>query len=814
MTNQGYNNKTTEMIRVQNNNNMKRFIKIAGILVFIIAMTLQSFAQTPTYSCVATADTLMTSKVYQFDVIIYRTGSNLLYLNNYQLSFKINNSAGILNGGNITGAYVPGSSALPGAFLPGGVSIFNIGGIIYARVNGCTSSSNGTLIPTTGLKIGSFRLTNTNEFGQINPNTIWWDGSPATTYVYAIVPPAPTGTVVEISTMNTHTTTFTDPIFNAPVIAFNVTGTGNYCSGASGLAVGIDGSQLGVMYRLIKNGTPVGSYLPGTGSALSFGVQTAGTYTVTAYRKATYISNTMMGSAVITQSVVNPTIAGNNSACTGSAGNVYTTEALMTNYIWSVSAGGTVTAGGTASSNTVTVTWNTAGPQTVSVNYTNSYGCTATSSTVYNVSVNALPVPAISGPTSNICTGSGYSSYTTQTGNTNYNWTISSGGSIVSGQGTSAVSVSWTTSGSQWVGVSYTSSAGCTAAAPTQLNVTVSSPPAAAGVITGTSSLCAGTTGVAYSVPPVSNATTYLWNLPPGASIASGAGTNSITVDFSGTATSGDIVVYGNNFCGNGGSSPAFPVTVNAIPSAAGNISGDPDVCLGSAGIAYSVPSIPGATSYTWSLPAGATIASGANTNSITVDFSMTAISGNITVFGSSSCGTGPSSPVYAVTVYPKPPKPVVTATGYLLTSSAPSGNQWYWNGNAVAGGTQQTLTVPAANSGYYWSIVTLNNCSSDSSNHVYIAGVGVKENEGLSFNVYPVPNDGLFTATVSSSYEDTYRILVYNTLGAMVYKSDEFRVIGKHDERIDVRKLPAGVYSVVFKSDQVQVVKKIFINH
>jgi len=49
----------------------------------------------------------------------------------------------------------------------------------------------------------------------------------------------------------------------------------------------------------------------------------------------------------------------------------------MTNYIWAVSAGGTITAGGTATSNSVTVTWTTAGAKTVSVNYTNSNGCTA-----------------------------------------------------------------------------------------------------------------------------------------------------------------------------------------------------------------------------------------------------------------------------------------------------------------------------------------------------------------------------------------------------------------------------------------------------
>jgi hypothetical protein len=44
-------------------------------------------------------------------------------------------------------------------------------------------------------------------------------------------------------------------------------------------------------------------------------------------------------------------------------------------------------------------------------------------------------------------------------------------------------------------------------------------------------------------------------DITSGASIASGAGTNSITVNFSGAATSGSISVYGLNSCGNGTSS-------------------------------------------------------------------------------------------------------------------------------------------------------------------------------------------------------------------------------------------------------------------
>ena len=120
--------------------------------------------------------------------------------------------------------------------------------------------------------------------------------------------------------------------------------------------------------------------------------------------------------------------------CAGSTGNTYTTQAGMTNYIWSVSAGGTVTGGGGVGNNTVTVTWNTAGAQTVSVNYTNGNGCTAATPAVYNVTVNALPVVTIAGPTP-VCAGSTGNIYTTQAGMSNYIWSVSAGGTITAGGG-------------------------------------------------------------------------------------------------------------------------------------------------------------------------------------------------------------------------------------------------------------------------------------------------------------------------------------------------------------------------------------------
>jgi hypothetical protein len=64
---------------------------------------------------------------------------------------------------------------------------------------------------------------------------------------------------------------------------YSVTGSGSYCSGGAGVAVGLSGSDTWATYQLRLNGVNVGSPVTGTGSAISFGNQTAaGTYTVIA----------------------------------------------------------------------------------------------------------------------------------------------------------------------------------------------------------------------------------------------------------------------------------------------------------------------------------------------------------------------------------------------------------------------------------------------------------------------------------------------------------------------------------------------------
>jgi gliding motility-associated-like protein len=271
-----------------------------------------------------------------------------------------------------------------------------------------------------------------------------------------------------------------------------------------------------------------------------------------------------------------PALMGPQYPCVGSTGNVYSTAAGMSDYIWSVSQGGTILAGGTSTDNTVTVVWNFSGLQSVSVNYTDTHGCTASIPGTLIITVEPLPVPTITGPNSP-CIFSTDNNYITEPGMTSYIWIISTGGMITSGLGTNSIIVTWNSTGLQDVNVNYTDQFGCTAFGPTFFNVNVEPLPGSPGNIIGPTPVCTGAKGLVYNVPPVPDAISYVWALPPGFSIVSGNGTNSITVTVSTNASSGNILVYATNNCGNGPSSPPFPVTINY--QATGNAGPDGLTC-------------------------------------------------------------------------------------------------------------------------------------------------------------------------------------------------------------------------------------------
>ncbi len=104
---------------------------------------------------------------------------------------------------------------------------------------------------------------------------------------------------------------------------FTVTGGGSFCTGGAGVAVGLSGSAVGINYQLFLGGSPVGTPVAGTGSAISFGLQTAtGSYTVVATDATTLCTRNMTGTAVISTTAVPTafTVTGGGSYCTGGSG--------------------------------------------------------------------------------------------------------------------------------------------------------------------------------------------------------------------------------------------------------------------------------------------------------------------------------------------------------------------------------------------------------------------------------------------------------------------------------------------------------------
>lgn len=338
-----------------------------------------------------------------------------------------------------------------------------------------------------------------------------------------------------------------------------------------------------------------------------------------------------------------------------------------------------------------------------------------------------------------------------------YSWTVPAGWSITAGSGTTSITVTAGLTG-QNGNVTVLAANSCGNSSVQSLAVVVSSPaPATPGTISGPTPVCPNTAGLVYSVSPVANATSYNWSLPAGWVITSGAGTNTITVT-SGTVA-GNVSVSASNSCGTSGVQ-AKALTLNpAIPATPVSISGPATVCPATTGHVYSISSVPNATTYTWNLPAGWVITSGAGSTSITVTAGAAGQNGNISVTAGNSCGT--SAPqTYAVVVSPSRPSapgtitgstPVCQNTAGLVYSVAPVANatSYTWTlpaGWSISSGSgTNSITVTSGVAGGTISVAAVNFCgSSDAPQSININPVSATNNTGWTDNNGPKTSDAI----------------------------------------------------------------------
>jgi hypothetical protein len=203
--------------------------------------------------------------------------------------------------------------------------------------------------------------------------------------------------------------------------------------------------------------------------------------------------------------------------------------------------------------------------------------------------------------------------------------------------------------------------------------------------------------------------------------------------------------------------------------SAVGPISGQTNICGAATNVAYTISAVTGATSYTWTAPPGASIASGQGTTSVNINYPGGSSSGNVSVFASNgSCQTTPatlaitvgstavSAPLsggdQSVTVCPGSPVPTLTAT-----ATVPSGQSIVWYTAASGGAVVANPTLSSAGTITYYAAARDNATGCEGSTRtpvvLTITQVSAASVSAGSATTFCQGGAVVLTATAGSSY-------------------------------------------------------------
>jgi hypothetical protein len=295
--------------------------------------------------------------------------------------------------------------------------------------------------------------------------------------------------------------------------------------------------------------------------------------------------------------------------------------------------------------------------------------------------------------------------------------------------------------------------------------ITVIDIPAVPGTISGTTSapnFCAGSAPLQfnYNITSVTNATNYTWTVPTGANIVGSPSPNFIVVEFTSAAQPGNITVSSTNSCGM---SAANSLMINLIPlpSAPGPISGPGSVCQGQTTVSYTVPTISGATSYSWMWLDGTVSTTATPTQTFNVGVNEQ--NGEVYVKGVNTCGFGDSTNIPLI-VNPLPGNagaitgtsflqlcPTATNVSYTIDSVAnATGYTWLVSQGMVSSGTGTdsiTVDFTGVNAPTTIQVIPSNSCGVRDSSSIYM----------VDFNSLPTVDVCIATVDSISQYNEVY---------------------------------------------------------
>lgn len=683
--------------------------KLSTLLILIVLLATGNLmgqhpnnATWPTYNLILKNDSQLTANSFKFDVYIKATDPTInIDLYQFQLGIIFNNN--LFNSGTITPTMNFTGSILPTSMRPTSISLPTSGNKNCIKVGAKAGPGYGALVITNAMgesKLLSIILTNTVTFpvGQKPDLTFNFTNSPYPTKVFHNTSSTTnvnlTLPITNQTILSWHTTNqLFNPWLNAIITKYNLTGSGSYCQGGLGKDITLSNSDTTNFYQLYKDGMALGNRIKGTGNQMIWSNNTIGSYYIIGNRAGTYITDTMNGTVTITEINGIPNtpgaIVGNNLACQGNNNAMYYIPQIPNadTYNWAYSGTGATITG---INDTVYLSFAAnATSGNLTVNGINGCG-NGPSSTAFAITVNDLPGAAgtITGPAT-VSPGNNNIAYSVPaiTSASTYTWAYSGTGATINGT-SNAITINFAANATPgYLTVKGVNNCG-EGTISQQFLISMNSIPAAAGVIQGTSSVCQNANNVMYKVDEILGASTYTWTYTgTGATLNTTAG-DTIYVNFSNAATSGDLTVFGVNGAGDGATSPVFSITVGTPPANASGISGTQSVCKNTSQW-YKANPIAGATSYVWTLPTGTTGTS--SIDSINVTFSSTAVNGKIYVYGQNSCGIGGNDSV-SITVNTVP-SAAGAITGTTTLCQGTSGLTY--STSPISGATSYTWVIP-----------------------------------------------------------------------------------------------------------------------
>jgi hypothetical protein len=432
---------------------------------------------------------------------------------------------------------------------------------------------------------------------------------------------------------------------NALPTAQNVTGGGNYCSGSTGVVVGLAASVNGVNYQLMNGATAVGTPLAGNGASLSFGAQSAGAYSVLATNATTGCANAMTGTATVVMNTLPSSytvITATSSYCAGGEGVHILLSGSASGVNYQLYRAGTIAVGTPVPGTGGVLDF---GAQTTAGNYTvmasdATNACSALMTGGASVVINPLPTAY------NVTGGGGYCSADAGAAiNLNgsnsgisyqlYNTTTGAVGAPVSGTGGPI------TFGAQPTGTYMVIATNTTTSCTNNMNGTAASslnPAPATQSVLGGGAYCAGGTGVEVSISGSQSGVAYQLFRNGNAVGVPVAGTGTGAISFGLQTAAGTYTVFALNTTTNCTNNMTGSATVSInTPPATFAVNGGGNFCAGGAGVNVGLAG--SATGVNYQLYKGGAAVSGAvlaGTGSA-LDFGAQTASGSYNVIATST---------------------------------------------------------------------------------------------------------------------------------------------------------------------------------